>query len=79
MALQTSAEIDNATRGARQRPSAASGGPGGLLRGEDGVTDEFCSRKRDRLEGADPLSQHSKSASETRGGHHRHSRGVHIR
>ena len=49
MALQTSAEIDNATRGARQRPSAASGGPGGLLRGEDGVTDEFCSRKRDRV------------------------------
>ena len=79
MAFQTSAEIDNATRGARQRPSAASGGPGGLFRGEDGVTDEFCSRKRDRLEGADPLSQQSTPASEIRGGHHCGSRRVHIR
>ena len=61
MALQTSAEIDNPTRGARQRPSAASGGPGGLLRGEDGVTNVFCSRKRNLAEGADRLSQHALS------------------
>ena len=76
MALQTSAEIDNATRGGRQRPSAASGGPGGLLRGEDGVTDEFCSRKRDRLEGADPPSRKRLSASETQMRHRRHLRRV---
>ena len=76
MAFQTSAEIDNPTRYARQRPSAASGGPGGLLRGEDGVTDVFCSRKRDRLEGADPLSQKPRSASKPRARHHRHLRSV---
>ena len=75
MALQTSAEIDNPTRDARQRPSAASGGPGGLLRGEDSVTDEFCSRKRDRLEGADPPSRKYTPASETHVRHRRHSRG----
>ena len=57
MALQTSAEIDNPTRDARQRPSAASGGPVEPLRGEDSVTTVFCSRKRDRLEGADPPSR----------------------
>ena len=76
MALQISAEIDNPTRGARQRPSAASGGPGGLLRGEDGVTNVFCSRKRNLAEGADPLSQHALSVSETHGRHHRHLRRV---
>ena len=79
MTLQTSAEIDNPTRDARRRPSSASGGPGGLLRGEDSVTNVFWSRGRDLAEGADPLSQQSKPASEIRGGHHCESRRVHIR
>ena len=41
MALQTSAETDNPITDARHRPSTASGGPGGLLRGEDSVTNVF--------------------------------------